>query len=293
MPEIGNEKIIIVPDEILGILPFEALVSDTGEVKVNQSGIFPYPEGVTFTGDNHTIIYYQSASALSVTRNLNKGTGTEGLIAVADPVFDEDEDPDRPYKVMAVMDENIARLAFTGEIAGKLAEIYPGESKIYVRMDANEKNITTADLLHCKTILFATHGILASDIPYIKEPALVLTLVGNEEGYDGFLTMGEVMNMKIGAYVAVLSACKTGMGHITGEGVMGMGRAFQYAGVRSVIMSLWSVEEKSATMLTEKFFQYLKEGNTPTEALRKAKNYIKSEGYRHPAFWAPFIIVGD
>jgi len=99
--------------------------------------------------------------------------------------------------------------------------------------------------------------------------------------------------MKIGAYVAVLSACKTGMGHITGEGVMGMGRAFQYAGVRSVIMSLWSVEEKSATMLTEKFFQYLKEGNTPTEALRKAKNYIKSEGYRHPAFWAPFIIVGD
>ncbi|MBU0580034.1 MAG: CHAT domain-containing protein, partial [Candidatus Margulisbacteria bacterium] len=111
---------------------------------------------------------------------------------------------------------------------------------------------------------------------------------------DGFLTMGEVMNMKLGAEIAVLSACKTGLGEtVSGEGIMGMGRAFQYAGAKSVLMSLWSVEAASTNMMTEKFFEVLKQGKSNSEALKEARAYIRSQGYEHPFFWAPFILVGD
>ncbi|MBI3801552.1 MAG: CHAT domain-containing protein, partial [Deltaproteobacteria bacterium] len=74
---------------------------------------------------------------------------------------------------------------------------------------------------------------------------------------------------------------------------MGMGRAFQYAGAKTVLMSLWSVAEKSTTLLTEHFFSHLKEGKDKLEALRLARADVRKAGYEHPFFWAPFILVGE
>ena len=74
---------------------------------------------------------------------------------------------------------------------------------------------------------------------------------------------------------------------------MSMGRAFQYAGAKAVLMSLWSVSEKSSTSMVENFFQNLKEGKGKLEALRLARQDIRDQGYDHPFFWAPFILVGD
>jgi CHAT domain-containing protein len=73
---------------------------------------------------------------------------------------------------------------------------------------------------------------------------------------------------------------------------MGMGRAFQYAGAKSVLMSLWSVSETASVNLVENFFKYLKEGKSKLEALRLARDAIRKAGYDHPFFWAPFILVG-
>ena len=150
-----------------------------------------------------------------------------------------------------------------------------------------------ADLSRYRYLTFATHGILDRTVPYIKEPALVLTQVGNPEGYDGFLTMSEVMGLKLDAEVVALTACETGVGkNVSGEGVMGMGRAFQYAGAQNVLVSLWSVAETSATQLTSAFFKHLKEGNDPKEAIRLARNEIRRQGYEHPFYWASFILFG-
>jgi len=94
--------------------------------------------------------------------------------------------------------------------------------------------------------------------------------------------------------MVALTACQTGLGkELSGEGVMGMGRAFQYAGAKAVLMSLWSVSEKSSTSMVENFFQNLKEGKGKLEALRLARQDIRDQGYDHPFFWAPFILVGD
>lgn len=72
-----------------------------------------------------------------------------------------------------------------------------------------------------------------------------------------------------------------------------MGRAFQYAGARSVLMSLWSVAEKSSVQLVENFFWNLRDGKCKLEALRLAREEIRKAGYDHPFFWAPFIMVGE
>jgi CHAT domain-containing protein len=79
---------------------------------------------------------------------------------------------------------------------------------------------------------------------------------------------------------------------VTGEGVMGLGRAFQYAGARGVLMSLWNVDEASTVLLVERFFGYLQQGKNTLEALRLARAEVRQAGYEHPFFWAPFILVG-
>lgn len=119
-------------------------------------------------------------------------------------------------------------------------------------------------------------------------------MVDQPKDQDGFLRMTEVMALKLNADVVALTACQTGLGrHVKGEGTMGMGRAFQYAGARSVLMSLWKVSEQSSVKLTERFFAHVKEGKPKLEALNLARREIRAEGWDHPFFWAPFILVGE
>lgn len=74
---------------------------------------------------------------------------------------------------------------------------------------------------------------------------------------------------------------------------MHMGRAFQYAGARSVLISLWRVAEDSTTFSTERFFAHPKEGKGPLDALRLARTVVRKAGYEHPFYWAPFILIGE
>jgi len=303
--EIKNEKIIIIPDEILGILPFEALVCDMpSTVKMVQGKFGPCPEGIKYTGDRYNISYYQSASSLTMMRTLNKGKAIKGLFAIGDPVFNEQDDrlkgtavTPQKYGFLSLQGlgqgmTEFQRLPQTGELLAGVSAIFPGEITSLSGTEATLTGLKSKTLADYRYLLFATHGILDNDIPYIKEPALVLCLVNNDD--DGFLTMSRVMDMKMGADVAVLSACKTGLGKtVSGEGTMGMGRAFQYAGVKNVLMSLWSVETVSTNMMIEKYFECLKPGKSSREALKEARAYIRNEGYDHPFYWAPFILVGD
>ena len=113
-------------------------------------------------------------------------------------------------------------------------------------------------------------------------------------GSDGYLRMSEVMGLRLNADLVALTACQTGVGNrVSGEGMMGMGRAFQYAGARSVLMSLWAVSEKASVMLVEEFFRNLKEGKGRLEALTTARSAIRKAGFDHPFYWAPFVLVGE
>jgi CHAT domain-containing protein len=186
------------------------------------------------------------------------------------------------------------RLPLTGQLGKFVKKSNPDVTDLYEGLAANKNALFQRDLLTYRSMLFATHGHLGSDLPGIQEPVLVLTLVDQPPGQDGFLRLTEIMGLKLNCDIAALTACKSGAGkHISGEGVMGIGRAFQYAGARSVLMSLWNVAETSSVMLIESFFKHLDAGKNKLEALNLARDEIRKQGYDHPYYWAPFILVGE
>jgi len=124
---------------------------------------------------------------------------------------------------------------------------------------------------------------------------VVFSLVGEKEE-DGVLQMNEIFNLNLNADLVVLSACQSGLGKVVrGEGIIGLTRAFTYAGASSVVVSLWNVRDSLTTAFMKSFYKHLREGKSKPEALRQAKlDMIHSDipAYRFPYFWAPFVIVG-
>ena len=127
---------------------------------------------------------------------------------------------------------------------------------------------------------------------------LVLSLVGNTGG-DGFVRTDEVFNLRLGAPLVMLSACETGLGkEKRGEGVIGLTRAFMYAGAPTVGVSLWSVADKSTAELMTDFYKRLlatgAETTAPAAAMRGAQlSLIAGKKYSAPFYWAPFVLVGE
>lgn len=327
----AGARLIIVPDEILGILPFESLVVSLPERLQSPSGKHgPAPAGVRYAGDEFDIAYAQSATVLTEMRTLTRthSASREALI-VADPVFNPADSRlrgttlanavlgadairtmgavgrtmglggGRPgvsaVKTKAEEDFLFPRLDQTSILAERLGKVFgTGKMDSLIGLQASEKDLAQHDLASYRNLIFATHGILDGAVSGIREPALVLSQIGNESPRNGFLTMSKIMGLRLDADIVALTACETGLGRrLTGEGVMGLGRAFQFAGARNVLVSLWSVSEDSTTLFAERFFKYLREGKTKRTALRLARADVRREGYEHPFYWAPFILIGD
>ena len=106
--------------------------------------------------------------------------------------------------------------------------------------------------------------------------------------------MYEVFNLKLNAELVVLSACETGLGkQLRGEGLIGLTRAFFYAGAEAVLVSLWKVADVSTAELMVRFYRHLKAGRGKAEALRQARLELLEQGrFVHPFYWAPFVLVG-
>ena len=158
---------------------------------------------------------------------------------------------------------------------------------------ANETEMRKTGLERYKYIHFATHASLPGMIQGINEPFILLGQVENKDKDDGFLTLSEVLDLRLNADMVVLSACVTGVGkEVEGEGVANFARAFQHAGVKSVVVSLWEVASDPAVEYMEKFYEYLKAGKSRSEAMRLARNEIKAK-YPNPFYWAVFILHGE
>lgn len=328
-----EEQVIIVPDGPLTILPFEALATGTSKMKKTAgTGGIPVFSGVRYLGDDYRISYYPSASIMAVVRKMGaKGKRVYPLFALGDPVYDEadaryrNDSParetveagaNRLREIVTRSGYSIPRLPETRDEVLAIAGLfrYPQDDpRIKLDLGATKSEVLKADLAGGQYLHFATHGILGGDIPYILEPALVMTQVNRKPGDDGFLKMSDVLAMKLNADMVVLSACKTALGReVAGEGIVGLSRAFMLAGSKSVIVSFWSVESNATAALMKRFYEHLNEGKPRGEALRLAKrefqhgNYLL-EGERglkivsdkkelpgaHPFFWAPFVLVGE
>ena len=148
------------------------------------------------------------------------------------------------------------------------------------------------------TIHLATHGVLDNRDPL--NSYLLLTKTDGDLENDGLLKAGEIINMRLDADLAVLSACATGNGRISpGEGVIGISWAFVIAGARSVVVSQWRVNSGSTAQLMSNFYQALatqkdRKGHDKSQALREASlRLLKDQRYRHPFYWASFVLVSS
>ena len=171
----------------------------------------------------------------------------------------------------------------------QIKKIFP-TANIFIKKEANKANIlpmiSQYDILH-----FATHGEYNEKFPMFS--SLRLSPQGSD---DGRLTANDIFSIRTKASLVVLSACQTGLGKITsGDEVIGMNRAFMYAGASTVISSLWSINDEVTAKLMQKFYTYLK-SYSRIEALRKAQiEILKSsaqETFSLPFYWAAFSLNG-
>jgi len=158
------------------------------------------------------------------------------------------------------------------------------------------KSSASGQLSRKQVVVFATHGLLAGDLPNLNQPALAMASTASAAD-SPLLTLEDVLTLKLNADWVVLSACNTaGADGRAGEALTGLARGFFYAGSRSLLVTHWAVESESAMMLTTKTFAAYK-GDAAirrAEALRQAMlETMKVSRFSHPAYWAPYALVGE
>jgi CHAT domain-containing protein len=179
-----------------------------------------------------------------------------------------------------------------------LKEIWrPAPSKIFVGTEAGKKIFKTEAGKYA-VIHLATHGILDDSNPMYSR--LVMARAENDPNDDGLLEAREIMQLNLHAGLVVLSACQTARGRVgAGEGMVGMSWSFFVAGVPTMVASQWKVDSASTATLMINFHKRLKnqtstDGSTKANALRHAAlDLMKERHYRHPFFWAGFVMIGN
>jgi CHAT domain-containing protein/tetratricopeptide (TPR) repeat protein len=314
---IGDKRVLVVADGALNYVPFEAMVTAPGGA---DYAALPYMI------KTNEIVYAPSASVLAIIRKqATKPTG-KAVLVVADPVFNSNDPRAKGATAAAagggdtrglglssaltdvagtpaatangpVQGLMLARLNGTRAEAEQIAALTKtsgGTADVLLDLNASESNLETRDLKNYRVIHVATHGLLNADRPQFS--GVVLSLVGNKSG-DGFLRTDEIFNLKLGSPLVMLSACETGLGKSKkGEGVIGLTRAFMYAGAPTVGVSLWSVSDASTALLMTDMYKRMLTGAgmPPAAALRASQQgMIAGKKYSAPFYWAPFVLVGE
>jgi CHAT domain-containing protein/tetratricopeptide (TPR) repeat protein len=312
---IGDKRVLVVADGALNYVPFEALVSAAGGADYSA---LPY------LVKTNEVVYAPSASVVAVVRKQSVKPTGKSVLLVADPVFNSNDPRAKGATAAAVGTADtrglglasaltdvagtpanqtpatglqLARLTGTrteAEEIAKLTRASGGTADVWLDLQANEAGVQTKDLKSYRILHFATHGLLNAERPQFT--GLVLSLVGNKTG-DGFLRTDEIFNLKLGGPLVMLSACETGLGkEKRGEGVIGLTRAFMYAGAPTVGVSLWSVADRStADLMTDLYKRMLTgQGMSAVAAKRAAQQgMIAGKKYSAPFYWAPFVLVGE
>jgi CHAT domain-containing protein len=174
-----------------------------------------------------------------------------------------------------------------------LFQVKPQPPQVLLDVLATETKVRQTPLAQYRYLFFGTHGFLADKLAGVQEPTLVLTQVENKSPDDGFLTFSKVLQLKLDADLVTLAACMTGVGPVMqGEGVLNFARAFQQAGSRSVMVALWNIPVEESLKFYSTFYKALKEGKPKIEALKLARQAVRTKE-PHPYFWAGLILHGE
>lgn len=277
-----KKELIIVPDATLGAIPFEALISEKDEI--------PYH----FNAHKYLIDEYQVSYAYSATllkdelTKKHKHEPTNYLLAMAPfNTSDTSLTPDL-FIDRGIKRDEVTPLKYSGQEVANITKLMNGTS--YYGKDATEpKFVEIAP--NYRIIHLATHSQInnkSSNYSFLAFSE-IKDSIENE-----FLYARELYNLSLNADMVVLSACETGVGEIyQGEGIMSLARAFTYSGAKSVITTLWQVNDEKSKILMIDFYKYLRRGLPKQEALWRAKQNFMKKTKSDPYYWAGFIGIGN
>ncbi len=289
LPDDPEQQVIVIPQGELFWVPFPALQDQSGE----------------FLIAHHTLLTAPSIQTLALTaqakaRLPQRSKTAQDFLVVGNPTMptvslhlDQPATPLAPLPGAEAEAIAIAQMLNTEPLLGAQAK----ESAVLQRL-------AQAHWIH-----LATHGLLSYGVDPARQTgrrpvpgaiALAMDIVGTTTDglgadnirLDGLLTSSEIINLRLNAELVVLSACDTGRGDLTGDGVVGLARAWMGAGVPSVVVSLWAVSDASTAALMQAFYGNLAQGMTKAQALRQAM-LTTSQTYPNPSDWSAFTLLGE
>jgi CHAT domain-containing protein len=296
-----GKRLLIVPDGPLQYVPFGALpVTGT--------------KGVTALIESHELAMLPSASVLAVLRKTaaRRPPPTNGVAVFADPVFEKrgmtSSSANRNVAVALPRSRDLNRAlqdasgwqhipSLPGSHTEALAIrqiVGPEHTRLAVGFDANRRSVIDGWIADYRIVHFATHGIVDTRHPEMS--GLILSLFNARgEPQDGYLRLSDIYNLKLSADLVVLSSCESALGrNLESEGTIGLPRGFLYAGARSVIASLWKVDDDATAILMKDLYRRIQLGESPSKALRDAQFTLsKDQRFSDPYYWAGFVLEGD
>lgn len=273
LPPTSKTPVIVAPHADLFLVPFAALINKNGQHLI----------------ETHTIITTPSLQILDLIQQRQsqpleavQSESTNALI-IGNPEIPNFSEPQ-------LQQQKLASLPNAREEAIQIGQIL--QAPVLLGNAATE-TIVQQQLPQAHLAHFATHGLLDYGTPDLLEDEVPGAIVLSKDGsHNGLLTSSEILNLQLQADLVVLSACDTGLGRLSGDGVNGLARSFLLAGASNVIVSLWSVPDAPTAALMTEFYRQWQSGLDKAQALRQAM-LTTLKTHPDPKDWAAFTLVGS
>jgi len=318
--QLGNKRLVVVTEGALQYIPFDALpvpvASGAGASAVDAASTQARPlllatNEIVGLPSVSTLVAIRSEKPHSISRN-------KIVAVVADPIFSGMDDRVRKETPGAAIElahsvqhgdksarEGLeARLRASGpgrlihaeEEADAILSVAPrGTGMIASGFEASRETVMSSRISDYQIIHLVTHSFRDREHPELA--GIVLTMVDrNGKAKDGLVPLHDIYGLHLSAELTVLSACETALGKdIKGEGLVGLTHSFMSAGSKSVVASLWKVDDRATAVLMTDFYEsMLEKGMSPAAALRSAKLKLRQEKrWSSPYYWAGFVIQGE
>ena len=280
----NSQRLIIIPDGALWDLPFQTL-QDANKRCLIEDHAISYAPSITFLTRIRTSTSHENKNAPRLFALANPALGAVAKRSGSEKIL-VSSGPQLMGEIWQPLPEAEKQLA-------QLKQLYRSPACVALTgPDARESTFKNRagdfDIIH-----LATHGVLNDHAPLYSYLLMSQENLAADE--DGLLEAWELMQMKLHARLAVLSACETARGKVSeGEGVIGLSWALLAAGCSSEVVSQWKVDSASNTDLMVEFHRRYRNGEDAAEALRAASLALaKNPRYRHPFYWAPFVAIGE
>src|SRR5207249_7804909 len=279
IPEVSKkERVTIVPDGRLHLLPFDALVDGAGRYLVSS----------------HTITYAASATSLYLLNSAQHQPVQHALLGIGGIPYEQNAELTKLATLRGYISSPLVNLPASKEEVLAAQAAFRGDSDtVLLGSSATKSAFEHSGLDQHSIIHLAVHGVANEKHP---ERAALIFLNDSSSGDDGILEASEIVHLHTNADLIVLSACDTAVGRLQGEeGIANLSLAFQLAGAKTVVSTLWSIDDTTTLYLMKRFYAHLSEKNTVAHALTAAKkDMIRTYGSQAvPYYWASFILEGS